>query len=71
MIFTKHFLAMLLERQIERDWVKATIHCPDMIEDREDGTRHYLKKIKHREGRWLRVVVNHSANPNKAVTVFL
>jgi hypothetical protein len=71
MEFTKHFKAMLEERQIKNEWVDDAIRYPDQIEDREDGTRHYLKKIQNYENRWLRVVTNHFTEPQKAVTVFL
>jgi hypothetical protein len=31
---------------------------PDRVEDYEDGTRHFIKRIEENENRWLRVVVN-------------
>ncbi len=33
------------ERRIDEDWVKSTVHDPDMTEPREDDEIHYLKKI--------------------------
>lgn len=70
MIFTKHFIAMLSERQIQREWVDKTIQSPDQVEDREDGTRHYLKKIDNQGGRWLRVIANVTTEPHRLITVF-
>jgi len=69
-IRTKHFLNMLEERDIREEWVTVAIQSPDEIEDQVDGTRHFLKKIPERGGRWLRVIVNRSVQPNRAVTVF-
>ena len=70
MILTKHFIAMLAERQIRREWVDNTVQCPDKVEDREDGTRHYLKRIENQGGRWLRVITSTTTEPHKAITVF-
>ena len=50
--------------------VDQTLESPDHVEDREDGTKHYIKKISENENRWLRVVINVRVNPNRAVTVF-
>jgi len=70
MEFTRHFNEMLEERMINRKWVDQTLESPDHVEDREDGTKHYIKKISENENRWLRVVINVRVNPNRAVTVF-
>lgn len=70
MEFTRHFNEMLEERRINRKWVDQTLEAPDHVEDREDGTKHYIKKISENENRWLRVVINVRINPNRAVTVF-
>jgi len=70
MIRSKHFLDMLKERNIAKQWVDITENFPDKIEDHEDGTRHYIKQIPECANRWLRVVVNVSSNPGKEVTAF-
>jgi hypothetical protein len=67
---SKHFMAMLQERSIRRDWVDQAVQCPDRIETREDGTRHHLAFIAENENRWLRVVLNVNESPHKLVTVF-
>jgi len=67
---TKHFSEMLTEREIEREWVDATILLPDKIEDHSDGTRHYIRKITEFGDRWLRVIVNVTSIPEKRVTAF-
>ncbi len=43
MEFTEHFNQMLTERSIQNEWVERAIRNPDNIEDREDGTRHFIK----------------------------
>lgn len=67
---TRHFRDMLKERDIPIDLVDAAIVSPDKIEERPDGTRHYLKKCESRDGRWLRVVINVLAKPPQRVTAF-
>ena len=61
---------MLKERAIHPSWVEKTITAPEKIEDQSDGTRHFLARIAAHGDRWLRVVVNVQAEPNKAVTTF-
>ena len=65
-----HFNTMLHERGIRRDWADRAIEQPDQFEDRDDGTRHYLKQVPEFENRWLRVIVNIAADPPKRVTAF-
>ena len=67
---TKHFIEMLQERDIKESWVDSTLKQPEKIEDRIDGTKHFLRKIKDYDNRWLRVIINVKVNPNKAITVF-
>ena len=67
---TKHFIEMLSERGIEREWVDSTILFPDKIEDHSDGTRHYICKIAEFGNRWLRVIVNVNSVPERRVTAF-
>lgn len=70
MEYTEHFNQMLDERMIRREWVDKTIKSADKIEDYEDGTRHYIRQIPEYGNRWLRVVVNMDADPNRAITTF-
>jgi hypothetical protein len=65
-----HLGDMLKERHIDRDWVQRAIDGPDEIEEHDDGTRHYLKRIPEFGNRWLRVIVNVMKQPPKGVTVF-
>ena len=65
-----HFRDMLKERGIERDWVERTLAEPDETEDRDDRTRHFLKRIPESGNRWLRVVVNVAVTPHCNVTAF-
>ena len=70
MVRSKHFSMMLQERGIESDWVDLARERPDRVENHDDGTCHYLKKIPDRGDRWLRVVVNVLVDPERAVTAF-
>jgi len=70
MEFTQHFNRMLEERTISREWIDQTLESPDHVEDREDGTQHFMKRIPEHGNRWLRVVINVRVNPNRAVTAF-
>lgn len=67
---TKHFGDMLKERNILRSWIERTERDPDSVEAHDDGTRHFIKQISENDGRWLRVVVNVAAFPNRRVTAF-
>ncbi len=68
--FSDHAYDMLKERNIEQLWVKWTIENPERREPKDDGTIHYLRSIEQYGGRYLRVVVNPDARPQKIVTVF-
>jgi hypothetical protein len=68
--YSRHFRAMLKERDIPMTFVKIALAEPEKTEERNDGTKHFLRRIKEYNNRWLRVVVNVTASPNKAVTVF-
>lgn len=61
---------MLDERGIKREWVSLAVHDPDKTEERNDGTRHYIKQIADNGNRWLRVIVNETVTPEKLVTAF-
>ena len=61
---------MVTERKILEDWVWQTIDSPDREEIGPDNNTHYLKAIKEREGRVLRVIINQNVEPNRVVTVF-
>jgi hypothetical protein len=50
--------------------VERTIRNPDKIEDREDGTQHFLKQIEEYGNRWLRVIVDVRTDSSRAITVF-
>ena len=65
-----HFRDILNEREIERRWVDRAVREPDRIEDYEDGTRHFIKRIPEFGNRWLRVVVNITWTPERFVTAF-
>jgi len=70
MKFTKHFRKMLEERGIRQQWVDKCLKEPQGVEDHEDGTRHFLRRIEVHGNRWLRVVINIQGKPHRAVTAF-
>lgn len=67
---TVHFINMLNERGIKLEWADRTVQEPDKIEDHDDGTRHFIRQIPEFESRWLRVIVNTTAMPEKRITAF-
>ena len=70
MEYTRHFNEMLEERNIRQSWIEQAVRNPDRTENREDDTRHFIRQIPEHGNRWLRVVVNVSVRPNRAVTAF-
>jgi len=70
MDWTKHFRRMLEERGIRLEWIEQTIQSPDRIEDKPDGTTHFVKRIDQYDKRWLRVIVNTRVEPHRVVTAF-
>ena len=70
MEYTRHFKAMLKERSIPMSLIKRTLAKPEKVEDHSDGTKHFLRQIPEHDNRWLRIIVNITAVPNKAVTAF-
>ncbi len=67
---TKHAKEMLQEREIPEEWMWRALGNPDIIEEKEDGTVHYVKKIPEHGGRFLRVVVNPHTYPQRIITLF-
>jgi len=67
---SRHAKDMLAERNITEEWLWCTIKAPDEKRRGDDGNMHYMKAIREREGRILRVVVNPDVYPNRIVTVF-
>ena len=65
-----HFSDMLKERGIAPEWEDRVRADPDKTEDRDDGTRHFIKRIPEFGNRWFRVVVNVKDTPEKRVTAF-
>ncbi|RMH38372.1 MAG: DUF4258 domain-containing protein [Nitrospirae bacterium] len=59
----------LKERNIQETWVKLAMEDPERQEMMEDGTVHYLRAIEEYEGRYVHVVVNPDAQPERIVTV--
>lgn len=65
-----HFGEMLKERGIALEWTRRARTDPDVTEEHEDGTRHFIKRIPEFGNRWLRVVMNVTETPEKPVTAF-
>jgi hypothetical protein len=67
---SKHAQEMLIERNIDKEWVWRTIDTPHKKRKGKDGNIHYTKSIKERDGHFLHVVVDPAVYPNRIVTVF-
>ena len=69
---TEHARYQVEKRKIKESWVLQTILQPDRVELLADvhGNTHYLKRIQEFGDRWLRVVINPNAEPNRVVTIF-
>lgn len=69
---TSHARRMMAERGIRTAWLEETLVSPERVErDPVDPeVSHRLRKIPDMGGRVLRVVYNHTAEPNRVVSVF-
>jgi hypothetical protein len=70
--FTKHAADVVAEREISLAWVARAINRPDLVEtDRHDAhLEHRLRRIRERQNRVLRVILNIKARPWRVVTVY-
>jgi len=70
--FTDHAEAMLVEREIEREWVEQAIAEPDEVEPdpRHSGITLAFRAIGKREGRVLRVVYAQTDDEIRVVTTY-
>lgn len=68
--YSLHARNVMEEREISEEWVERTVSEPDYNEVKADKTTHYIKAIPEFGGRFLRVVMNVSVEPNRVVTVF-
>ncbi|MGF1569426.1 MAG: DUF4258 domain-containing protein [Nodosilinea sp.] len=69
---TEHARYQMQDRAIHPDWVESTLSAPhrQLPLAISHGNTHYLKQIPDFGNRWLRVVVNPTAAPQRVVTVF-
>lgn len=69
LVFTKHALARLAKRQLEREWIERTVSSPARIEgDAEDpALEHRLAVVPELANRVLRVIVS-KAEPKRVIT---
>jgi hypothetical protein len=68
--FSEHAYDMLRERNIQEAWVELALEDPEKKQPKDDGMLHYIRSIEQHGGRYLRVVVNPGARPQRIVTVF-
>lgn len=68
--YTTHAKTMMQERLIQETWITSTVQEPDLVEERRDDERHFLKQIPGSGGKFLRVIVNPSVSPLRVITVF-
>ena len=69
-VFSKHTIDMIRERNIPEEWIWRAINSPDRKEIGADDNTHYFKIVPENNSRFLRVVVNEQISPNVVVTVF-
>ncbi|WP_071455242.1 DUF4258 domain-containing protein [Gloeomargarita lithophora] len=70
--FSDHAHHQMQERNIQASWLTETLSAPDRLlplADPHDNT-HYLKQISEFGDRWLRVIVNPNADPQRIVALF-
>lgn len=67
---SKHFADMLKERGIKKEWVDLVFDSPDRVEEKGDGTRHFIKRIPEFGNRWLRIIVNTDTTPEILITAY-
>jgi len=48
----------------------SVLDSPDIVEEREDGTTHLMRRIQEFGNRWLRVILNTDTTPEILVTAF-
>ena len=70
--YSIHAESVIAERNINKEWISATIRNPMRIENDniDKELSHYLRKIPEKENRVLRVILNANENPPKIVTVY-
>jgi Domain of unknown function (DUF4258) len=70
--FTRHAETMLVERDIDRDWVDRTIRMPDEIEPESASKNIFraFRSIPERDGRVLRVVYSQTNDRIRVITAF-
>jgi len=71
-VFSRHADDMIVERNIERDWVYQTIRNPDFIEadPNRPGVKRAFRRIPERGNRVLRVAYAESEDQIRVVTLF-
>jgi hypothetical protein len=64
---------MLLERQLERSWVLATLKAPEAVEQDpiRPGVMRAFRRIPERGGRIMRVAYVDAGDSIRILTVFL
>ncbi|NJL49929.1 MAG: DUF4258 domain-containing protein [Leptolyngbyaceae cyanobacterium SM2_5_2] len=69
---SEHARYQMQDRVIQPSWVDSTLSAPQrrLLMADSHGNTHYLKQISDFGDRWLRVVVNPTADPQRVVTVF-
>jgi hypothetical protein len=67
---SNHAIVVMRERKIEVQFVSECLDAPDLVDQHDDGTVHYCRKLVDCDGRWLRVVVNPGKTPLLVITAF-
>ena len=69
---TQHASEVIMEREIQFDWIDRTLDEPELIREDidDDELQHYFRRIEECGNRVLRVVINKRMNPKRLVTVY-
>jgi hypothetical protein len=69
---TKHAADVLQEREISLAWVARTVNRPELVQGDPYDTclEHRLRRIRERQDRVLRVVLNRRSRPRRIITVY-
>jgi len=72
LVFTQHAQDVIEERMIDPSWVALTVDSPEatLRDARDPEITHALRRIPEHGNRVLRVVYNHTVDPQRVVTAY-
>ncbi len=70
LVLTAHARAVMVEWQLNADWIERTVDNPDWIEKEDNGVERRFRSIAEAENRVLRVACLDSGEQIRIVTAF-